>query len=288
MKIAVIPNLTRENALETTQKVSEQLNALGAECLYSDTDTKQLCEISDIFLPEDELFAECDTVISIGGDGTILHAAKKAALVGKPVLGINAGHLGFMAGLEKNELHLLKKLVDGDFSTEKRMMLETVVETGGNYGEKMYSINDTVFSRGTSLKLVEINVECDGQLVDNYLADGIIVSTPTGSTAYSLSAGGPIMEPSIESILLTPICAHSLFLRSVVFKAESELKLKAENFNSDDLYVSCDGEESIYIPRESSVTVRKADVCAKFIRLKADNFVGVLNRKFSERRAVKQ
>ncbi|MCR4924957.1 MAG: NAD(+)/NADH kinase [Clostridiales bacterium] len=288
MNIAIIPNLTRENALDVTNCVVEELKKLGANYFFEKNTAENIKNISkEHTLDEDELLDYCDIVISIGGDGTILHTAKKAAIFHKPVLGINAGRLGFMADIEKNEISLLKKLIDGDYSIEKRMMLETSIMLNGEVEKKLYSINDTVFSRGTTLKLVEITVECDGKEVHKYLADGVIIATPTGSTAYSLSAGGPIVDPSIESMVLTPICTHSLFFRSVVFNAESVLKMCAEDFNSNDVYLSCDGEKSLHITKDNCVLIKKADISAKFIKLKTDNFVDTLNRKFSERNSQK-
>lgn len=286
MNIALIPNFTKEDAAEITSEVIQKLDELGAGCFYSaETASKLGNAASDKnIIDKNELIAYCDAIISIGGDGTILHTAKKAALVNKPVLGVNAGKLGFMADIEKNELDLLEKLVNKDFYIEKRMMLETGLTVNGRLKRRNYSINDTVFSRGSSLKLVEINVECSGRSVGKYIADGVVVATPTGSTAYSLSAGGPVVDPSIESIVITPICNHSLFSRAVVFSSSSIFTLQSENSNSNDLYVSCDGEKSVYVPNDSFLTIRKADISAKFIRLKNNSFVNILHRKFAERR----
>ncbi|MBQ7046842.1 MAG: NAD(+)/NADH kinase [Oscillospiraceae bacterium] len=277
IKFAIIPNLTRENASEITRSICEKLDEFNAgyfipydnRALFSDTYAE--------FLPEEEMLDKCSAVITVGGDGTIIHSAKKAALYSKPVLGINAGRLAFMAGLEINELDLLKKLITGEYFIDKRMMLKTVVESNGERVDCGYSINDTTVMRMGRLKIVELNVDLNNRHFNKYLGDGLILATPTGSTAYSLSAGGPIVDPQLEGIILTPICSHSVFSRSLVFGSDSRLSVSSAD--SSDFLISCDGDEPIVISGKDNVTVQRADISANFIRLKPDNFVDILNRK---------
>ncbi|MGN0519408.1 MAG: NAD(+)/NADH kinase [Candidatus Fimenecus sp.] len=285
MKIALLPNLTRSCAQEVTQAVCRCLAELQIayyfeEELQADLPTPYKC------LPSDQLLSECDAVIAIGGDGSLIHAAKKAVAYKKPVLGVNAGNLAFMAGIEKNELHLLKALIDGSYSIDPRMMLEVTCQSPNDMAPKNLGccLNDVVVARGEQIKLINLDVYADGKHINHYYSDGIILSTPTGSTAYSLSAGGPVVDPKIESILLTPICTHSLFARSLIFESNSEICVKIPE-NGEDIYISCDGERSEQILPGSVLTVKKSKNYADFIRIKNDSFIDVLNSKLSQRRA---
>ena len=168
---------------------------------------------------EDSLRA-CDVFIAIGGDGTIIHTAKLAASLGKPILGVNAGTLGFTAGVERHQLSLLANLVKGEYREERRLMLSVELSSGGET-RGFYAINDAVLS-GEPAKIIDYNMVL-GRRSYRYRADGFIVATPTGSTAYSLSAGGPVIEPNMNCLVYTPICPHSLFNRSVIFGADSHL-----------------------------------------------------------------
>lgn len=285
MKIALLPNLTRACALDVTNDVCRCLAELNIS-YYFEENLKALLPPDSVCLPSDKLLSDCNAVIAIGGDGSLIHAAKKAVAYKKPVLGVNAGNLAFMAGIEKNELHLLRALIDGSYSIDPRMMLEVSCQASEhdvpvNLG---YCLNDVVVARGEQIKLINLDVYADGKHINHYYSDGIILSTPTGSTAYSLSAGGPVVDPKIESILLTPICTHSLFARSLIFESNSELCVKIPE-NGEDIYISCDGEHSEQILPGSILTVKKAKDYADFIRIKNDSFIDVLNSKLSQRRA---
>ncbi|HBL40964.1 MAG TPA: NAD+ kinase, partial [Ruminococcaceae bacterium] len=206
MKIAVNANLTREFAASTAHGVVQKLKEYGAQVLLDESTGVEFGEESDVSLCTLEQCAEdCDVMIAIGGDGTILHAGKAAARCNKPILGINAGHLAFMAGLERHELEQLKKLLNGEYTLDRRMMLEVLLfDEKGFCIERRDCMNDVVFSRAVNRTIIDITVESNGRFVNEYRGDGVILSTPTGSTAYSLSAGGPVINPTIESILLTP------------------------------------------------------------------------------------
>ncbi len=277
MIFAIIPNLTRRNAAGVTRLICGRLDELGAA--YSlPLDTKEVfSDTKAVFLPEKELLESCEAVITVGGDGTIIHSAKKAAVYSKPVLGINAGRLAFMAGLEIHELDLLEKLITGDYSMDKRMMLKTTA-TDGDRVQSGYNMNDSTVMRPSRLsKISEINVDLNGNFFNRYLGDGLIVSTPTGSTAYSLSAGGPVVDPKLECMILTPICSHSVFTRSLVLGEDSVLRIYSDD--GGPICVSCDGDDPFTVSAQGSITVEKADISADFIRLKNDSFLDILNRK---------
>lgn len=277
MIFAIIPNLTRKNAAQVTRLICAKLDELGAAYSMPEETKSEFPDTRALFLPESELFESCTAVITVGGDGTIIHSAKKAAAYSKPVLGINAGRLAFMAGLEIHELDLLSKLIGGDYCTDRRMMLKTTVtdEDKSDFG---YSINDATVMRNARMGgISEIDVDLDGSFFNRYLGDGLIISTPTGSTAYSLSAGGPVVDPKLECIVMTPICSHSVFTRSLVLGENSSLSVYSSDGNP--ICVSCDGDEPFAVSAKGRIKVEKADIFATFIRLKNDSFVEILNRK---------
>lgn len=278
MKTAIIPNLTRKNAYDVTVSLCHKLRELGITYMLDEELKGELSEVDADFLPFEKMIDECNIIIPVGGDGTILHAAK----FGKPVLGINAGRIAFMAGLEPSELDLLTHLKDGSYKTDKRMMLVATVNDGEKDIAREYCINDVVAARGEQIKMVEISVECDSRTINDYFTDGIIIATPTGSTAYNLSAGGPVVDPEIESILLTPVCTHSLFSRTLIFKPDVKLLLRA--LSDEGMRVSCDGGDPIDLPYGGYITVSRAPMDAEFIRIKADAFHDILNNKLAQRR----
>ncbi len=279
MKLAVLPNLTKKNAREIALSVCRQGEALGVQCLMCEQISVAFPQQKILFLPEEEVLKICDFVISIGGDGTMIHDAKLAAPLKKPVLGINAGRLGFMTGLEPQEISMLKNLVCNDFSIDRRMLLDVKLEKDGQICYEAQCINDAALVRGEELRLLECSAACDGKPIARYLADGMVVSTPTGSTAYSLSAGGPVVDPSLECLLLTPVCAHTLFSRPMVFGAQAKLSLRAEMRDGGSVYLSCDGE-TIKAPDGCTLQVAKSDTYADFIRIKNDTFMDRLQAKF--------
>ncbi len=278
MKTAIIPNLTRKNAYDVTVELCKKLGEIGVTYMLEESYKDTFSNLNADFGGVDEIVAQCDVIIPVGGDGTILHAAK----FGKPVLGINAGKIAFMAGLEPTELELLSHLKNGDYKTDKRMMLKASIYDGEELACEKHCINDVVAARGEQIKMVDISVECNGRVINDYVTDGVIIATPTGSTAYNLSAGGPVVDPEIESILLTPVCTHSLFSRTLIFKSDATLTLYS---NSDEgMRVSCDGEQSIEVKKGNIVKVTRAPMDAEFIRIKADAFHDILNNKLAQRR----
>ncbi len=224
-----------------------------------------------------EKIEECDFVVAVGGDGTILHVAKNASFYNKAVLGINSGRIGYMAGLEADELELLSTLKTGDFRLENRMLLDVIVNSGGTETNHL-ALNEVVVSRGGAARIIDINLSVNGEDPIEYGADGIIVSTPTGSTAYSLSAGGPVMAPDIEGMILTPICPHSLDSRSVIFSADNNLKIEGKCRNGGEVFCSIDGEMPIDITK-GNIKVKKSATTVKLIRIKNDPFYKIFKDK---------
>lgn len=280
MTIAVYPNLTRENAYEVTCNVLNELKSLGVKIVMPQEFQNDFENSGAEFLEIPDAIKLCDVIIAIGGDGTIIHAAHAVSEYDKPVLGINAGNLGFMAGLEKEELALLGSLISGEYEIEKRMMLSAKHFEGDELISERYCFNDAVITRGGNMRLCDFEIMNAGKNPISYRADGIIVATPTGSTAYSLSAGGPVVDTTIESIILTPICPHSLFARSLIFNSNSVLTLRVKSADDAKTVFSCDGGEVEEITEKGRVEISKADISAKIIRIKADSFTDILSKKF--------
>lgn len=284
LKIAIVPNLTRQKAFDATLKVADELDKIGIE-YYFDENLKnefstELCNSKFT----DKLYEIADIIIAIGGDGSFIRSAKQAAIHKKPVLCINAGNLAFLAGLEENELPLLKKLITGDYATDKRMMLKAVIKNQDDETQLGYFLNDVVVARGSEIKLVDLDVFSDGRMINNYRADGVIISTPTGSTAYSWSAGGPVIDPELECIMLTPICTHSPLNRSLVFKDDSVIEIRPSDDYEQEFSISADGEDTVKITSDSQIVISKSEYYAEFIRIKSDEFFDILNNKLTQRR----
>lgn len=276
MKISVFFNFNNDNVKQLADEIINEINSYGVDSFCVDY-------LNNSYNDNISIINESDYIIAVGGDGTTLQVAKMAAICSKSTLGINAGRLGFMSGLERNELYLLKNLVSGDFVVEDRMMLDATF----NYNGELIThscLNDAVISRGDIARLIDITVECEGRLVSNTRADGMIVSTPTGSTAYSMAAGGPVLSPDNSCFVVTPICPHSLVNRSIVFSSEKELTLVSNNDKNNNSYLSIDGEEAFEINSDTVIKITKSDLTAKLIKIKPDNFYEILNKKILERR----
>ncbi len=284
MTVAVIPNLTRRNAFDITLNVCKELDLLQIDYLFSDSLRDIFKDVKNArFAAEEQLTDVCDFVISVGGDGSMIHAAKMAAVKGKRILGINAGHLAYLCGVDADELQMLRCLVTGEYEVEERMLLRADLYEGDELITSGICVNDLVVSRGmNNMSLVDIEVRLSGQLIADYIADGVIVSTPTGSTAYTLAAGGPIAEPTLDAMLLTPICPHQLNLRPFIFRPDSVLELSCgKRRETGVLVASYDGEPPVTLNENSVLKVTKADIKAEFIKIKPINFVDVLNVKMS-------
>lgn len=282
MKIALIPNLTRTEAPGVTAGICKSLKSLGASFSFSPEYKDDFAFTGAEFLPENEAIDGCDAVIAVGGDGSIIHAAKLAAVKQKPILGVNAGRLAFMAGLEDNELHLLSRLIEGDYSLDKRLILKADIIGKNGIVYSDYCVNDCLITNEEKQRMTAIDVSLNESRFNSYLCDGVLISTPTGSTAYSLSAGGPVVDPELESILLTPLCPHSLVDRSLIFRPDAVLTVSsAEN---QTLCLSADGVQPVTIESGCRAEISRAEFTANFIRIKSDNFIDILYKKLAQRR----
>ena len=285
MKVILAPNPYRDWNLKTVREAAQILNCVGVEtvvCLpfsLSPNSRLDLPKDVQLFNLETEL-PRADLLICFGGDGTILHAAKRANQYNKPVLGVNVGSVGFMADVEHTDLAALKKIVQPDaLHMESRMMVEAKVLRGGRVVFEDLALNDAVVTKGAIARVIDVSVTSNGQEITTFSGDGIVVATPTGSTAYSLSAGGPIIEPTAHSIVLTPICAHALWAKAFVFDSNRELVITLPTRTNKIAYLSVDGGQAFKLTSADRVILRRAECYTKFARLGKRNFYQLLNQK---------
>ncbi len=277
--VLLIPNLTKPDTVGLLREVIARLQEYGCRPVLEEGLAEKFG--LKVQLPLTQLLAQCDLVMTIGGDGTILHSAKHALLYNKPVLGINTGRLGYLAQLEPDELHFLARLARGEYSIQERMLLEMRSSVDE---QKYYALNDVVIAKGETARLVDLDILQGDDLIGSYRADGLIFATPTGSTAYSLSAGGPIVDPEIDTIILTPICPHSLYDRSVLFSPGMKLKIQSRFVNNpDSVVVSVDGERVALLDDKQYITIQRSDQAVRFLTFREKSFNHILSQKLRSR-----
>lgn len=282
-RVILTPNPYRDKGFQTVRKAQQILQEAGVQtriCLPFDVD-KTFDLPKDLYFSRlDREIHHTDLVICFGGDGTILHMAKTATRVGIPILGVNIGTMGFMAELESTELEQLKRLADDDYTIDSRMMLDVIVQRDRDIIFHDICLNDVVVTKGAVARIVQLSVECDGVQAMSCSGDGVIVATPTGSTAYSLSAGGPIVEPETDSILITPICAHDVVTRCIVASGKRTITVGLSENAKRNAFLSVDGGKALRLNMEDKATIRKSRLETKLIRLKDRSFYDVVNMKF--------
>lgn len=286
-KFAIVTNFNIYDKAQAAMQVSERLLELGGEVLISSVNKDRIFRMHKnrreyVYLPPEEIYAAADCVIVLGGDGSILDAARKAAPLDKPLLGINMGHLGYMAELEIGDLSELEKLICDEFEIDERLMLSVGVFTqSGGQRATSYALNDAVISNGSVARIVDLELYEGGELVSGYRADGMIVATPTGSTAYSMSAGGPITDPHLNCLLVTPVCPHSLTARPLMFRDDAVLEIKNVCQREKMLYLTVDGRNNFEIYRGDTVRITRSNMITRLIRLHGGGFYNRLQQKLN-------
>ena len=283
MKTAVFVNLSKEEAISCAGEISLLMLSNNSE-VYMLSECAPFYKGVKISFTDtiEELFKVCDIAITVGGDGTIIHAAKYAARFDKPLIGVNVGRLGFAADIEIDGISELTRILDGDYSVEERILFDVEVIKNG-VSKNYLAVNDAVIARGQLSKIIDLQVTLDDEEIAKYRADGLLFSTPTGSTAYSLSAGGPIVAPQLDCILMTPVCPHSLFSRSVIFDGNSVLTVSVKIPSECCCVLTIDGEKNVDILADDIVKIKKSDLKLKFVSINKRNFYRKLNEKLKER-----
>ena len=283
--VILTPNPYRDKGFQTVRAAMKILRDAGMEpkvCLPFEVDRSFELPRDIRFHRLDREIYNAELVICFGGDGTILHMAKTATRRNVPILGVNIGTLGFMAELEATEMDLLAKLAKDEYIVDTRMMLDVVVQRDRDIIFHDIGLNDVVITKGSVARIAHLGVKCDGVEVMECDGDGIIVATPTGSTAYSLSAGGPIVEPEARNILITPICAHDVTSRCMVASDKRTVTVELVQNARRNAYLSVDGGKSIRLNMGDVTTIKKSNLETKLIRLKDRSFYDVLNQKFKK------
>lgn len=233
-------------------------------------------------MPTRELGNHCDCIMVWGGDGTLLNCARQTASTGIPIFGVNLGRLGFLTEIDVPDLReKLQALIAGHYYIEERMMLETRLIRDDQVIEQALCLNDAVVSKGASSRMVQLNILVNNEFVGMFAADGVIIASPTGSTAYSLSAGGPIISPDMEAIAITPICPHSLSSRPMVIAPESIVEIKVLPC-VDNVGLNLDGQYGVALKGSDRILIKKAPIKARFLKIEKTGFFKVLREKLKE------
>lgn len=283
-KIGIIPNLLKDVDLHITNQVADWLKNQGFQ-VYVASHIGQKLQSDYIEVEEEDIYTRCEAIIAIGGDGTILGIAQKACLYSMPIIGINLGRLGFLADIETERVEeLLAKLLKDDYYLEERMMLMVkIIEPSGEV-QRYYALNDVSVTRGSCSRITEFEMLVNDAFSDIYAADGVLVATPTGSTGYNLSAGGPIVTPGAKTMLITPICPHTIYSRTIVLSDTDKVQIKTHNFDGTQLELAVDGQTKVYITPRHQIEIEKAPYTTKLIKLSERHFFEILRKKIVERR----
>lgn len=271
--IAVLANTTKEKSIATAERIADFL--MGNACLYMTDD----CRISDkydvTYMSQNEIYNAVDIAIVIGGDGTLLRYATPCAKAKVPILGINLGTVGFLTEVEIDDIETsLTALLCDEYIKEERMLLKACI----NDNETYHALNDIVVAKRDHEQLIHVDLYAGGELVYHYKADGLIIATPTGSTGYSISAGGPVVDPKMDLYVATPICAHMLLARSTVLPADKELVIR---LCKNDAIISADGEFNRSLTNEDVIRISKSNYKFELIKIGKTSFYNTLINKLS-------
>ena len=283
--IVLTPNPYRDKNFQTVREAVRILKNAGLQpkvCLPFEVDRSYELPKDIRFCRLDRELPNADLIVCFGGDGTILHMAKSAARKGIPMLGVNIGTMGFMAELESTEMDQLARIAAGDFTVDTRMMLDVTIQRDRDIIFHDICLNDVAITKGSIGRVVTLNVKCDGVTAMECGGDGVIISTPTGSTAYSLSAGGPIVEPDARNIIITPVCAHDMISRSMVMSDKRNVTVQMVHNARRNAFVSVDGGKAIRMNMGDTAIIKKSSLETKLIRLNGRSFYDVLNTKFGK------
>lgn len=280
-KIGLIPNIDKDKDLAVTKRLVRHL--LDKNCIPQLSE--KIAEMTGLEMyarKEHEIYEHSDFIISLGGDGTLLGVGRKACQYNTPILGVNLGNLGFLTAEEKNRAeYAIDKVLMGQYKKEKRMMLQTSIATEDGRITGITALNDICITRGLLYKILEFNVFVNDEYVDTLRADGVIICTPTGSTAYNLSAGGPVLKADAEIIAITPIAPHTLTSRSIVVSADDVVTVEINPREDTAFTISADGQESWSLTGKKVVQICRARVYTTIIKTNSQNFYDVLRHKLS-------
>jgi NAD+ kinase len=276
--IGVVPNWQKEHIHDVIEKIKGFFSTYNVP-LDIVPEKDPLLHLSSPVQEIQEWPQKVDLVIVLGGDGTFLRAARELAYTGLPILGINLGHKGFLAEIEVDKLTVsLEKLVNNNYYLGERMMLQTEVLREGKHFASSISLNDVIISRGPFSRIIKLDTYINDHFMESYPGDGIIIASPTGSTGYSLSAGGPVVNPALNILLITPICPHLLYQRSVVVNKDDVVTVVVATKNAD-IFLTLDGQEGFALNHKDCIKVKRAECVTKVIIFPESNFYKLLHDK---------
>lgn len=276
----IYPNMRKGDAVALVPQVCARLRRDGVRLILPMQMRAAAPEVPGTdYMETNEAIRVADAAVVLGGDGTMLRIARAAAQNDVPLLGVNVGHVGFMTELEPGELGEMEKLFDGYSSIDSRMMLHVSVIRNQRVVYENDALNDIVIAKGTAFRVVRVCISADDEEVTSFNGDGVIVATPTGSTAYGLSAGGPVIEPSAENMAVIPICAHALTAKSFVFSPERRIMLTASCEGGSEVFVSADGGQSFAVRPDDRVIITRSPLRTRLVRLKGISFYKILQQK---------
>lgn len=279
--IGVIINPEKPNAIEIGKELLSWLGRKDVSAYYLHEHGREL-GLSENGLSEEELVEASDFLVSLGGDGTLLHTARIAGASETPILGVNLGDFGFLVAVEpKNIYESLERVLSGDFLFDRRMMLKSTLYRNSEAVDVSYALNDIVINKGGFSRMVKLETYVAGEYVNNFPADGMIISSPTGSTGYSLSAGGPIVSPKVDVIILTPICPHTLYTRPLIISPEEQVRVILKT-GTPEVVLTVDGQCGFALQKGDEVLVEKASFRTTLIRFPGWTFYEVVRNKLSK------
>ena len=286
-KIAIFPNSEYDREYAYTGQAVRILSENGILSILSSSAKPFFNDehLSVQFFDEtDAMMNACDAILVLGGDGTMIDYSVRAAEKNKPSIGINLGHLGFLMALERSEIDGLSALAEDNFTVESRMLLDAQILLNGEVLHSQRILNDIVVASGVRSKIAEFSLSCTPGGKLDYRADGIIVATPTGSTAYSFSAGGPVIDPTASIFSVMPVCPHSLLSRAILLSPETSLTVSGRTRdNLTDVHVTMDGKNSRLIPKEAEIRIKKSEYTAKIIKIGSTRFYDILETKLNKK-----
>lgn len=281
--IGVVTNKDKDKGLIYTNQLIESIKKHGGNVILPTPNSKSGMDGLDGEV--EEIYNKCDLIISLGGDGTFLKTARTAYLANIPILGINLGALGFLTDIEKGEIDKsVESIFNNNYIIEERMMLSSKIYKGGKLFAQDVAINDVVISRGGIPRILHLSIFIDDNLCEMFPCDGIVVATPTGSTAYSLSAGGPIVEPTSKLIVVTPICPHILYSKSFISEEHRRIKICVADGFEHDAMVTVDGQKIYEITGGDYIEVEKTNTKVKILKINSKNFFTILRNKLYVRK----
>ncbi|MBR1779806.1 MAG: NAD(+)/NADH kinase [Oscillospiraceae bacterium] len=282
MKIILSPNPYRDRGLRAAQSSAKILREAGVDtvlCLPFEPDPHFELPRHLVYSDMDSELADADMLICFGGDGTLLHAAKQAYNSGVPIMGVNMGSVGFLAELEHSELSKLARIAKREYTVEPRMMLDVSLIHEGQEIYADHALNDAAITKGAVARVVEMSIFSDGEQIASVSGDGVVVATPTGSTAYSLSAGGPIVEPKAQNLIITPIAAHALQSKSIVLAQDRVVEVRLARQARKTAYLSVDGGRAVRLSGGDTIRVTRSERCVDLVHLTDRSFYQILLSK---------